>query len=174
MNDTIFYFFHGLAYRYTFFDEVVIFLAQTFPYIVLMLAGLFLLFHHEVFKANTPTEVLKEKWKEIVKVVVTVISAYALSKILKILFQALRPFERHLDIASLFQETGYAFPSGHATLFMALAFSIFFLHKKAGLVFIVFALIIGLARIVAGVHFPLDILAGFLLGALVAYLAKKI
>jgi len=36
-----------------------------------------------------------------------------------------------------------------------------------------FALLIGLARIVAGVHFPLDILGGFALGIAVAFLVKK-
>ena len=55
---------------------------------------------------------------------------------------------------------------------MALAFAIYFLHKQAGYWFMFFALIIGVARIMAGVHFPLDILGGFVLGALVAYLVK--
>ena len=32
-----------------------------------------------------------------------------------------------------------------------------------------FALVIGVARIMLGVHFPGDILGGFVLGALVAY-----
>ena len=41
-----------------------------------------------------------------------------------------------------------------------------------------FAVLIGLARIMAGVHSPQDILAGFILGGLsslaVAYLVKRI
>lgn len=69
-------------------------------------------------------------------------------------------------------ESGYAFPSGHSTAFMALATSIFLSHKRVGYLFIVFAVLIGLARIVAGVHFPLDILGGFILGAGVAYIVK--
>ena len=74
------------------------------------------------------------------------------------------------NIRPLFPETGFAFPSGHATFFAALAISIFFLNKKVGYIFIFFALLIGLARIMAGVHFPIDILGGFILGSLVAYL----
>jgi len=35
-----------------------------------------------------------------------------------------------------------------------------------------FALLIGIARIIAGVHFPVDILGGFILGILTAYLVK--
>jgi membrane-associated phospholipid phosphatase len=34
-------------------------------------------------------------------------------------------------------------------------------------------LLIGVARIIAGVHFPIDILGGFCLGFLVAYLFNK-
>ena len=35
-----------------------------------------------------------------------------------------------------------------------------------------FALLIGLARIMAGVHFPIDILGGFIIGSLIAFLVK--
>ena len=36
-----------------------------------------------------------------------------------------------------------------------------------------FALLIGVARIIAGVHFPIDILGGFIIGFIVAYFIKK-
>ncbi len=41
-------------------------------------------------------------------------------------------------------------------------------------IFIFFAFIIGLARIIAGVHFPIDILGGFLFGGLIAYFLKNV
>ena len=68
------------------------------------------------------------------------------------------------DVQSLIKETGFSFPSGHASFFMALACAIFISHKKAGYLFMFFALLIGIARIIAGVHFPVDILGGFILG----------
>jgi membrane-associated phospholipid phosphatase len=37
-----------------------------------------------------------------------------------------------------------------------------------------FALLIGVARVIAGVHFPIDILGGFCIGFLVAYLFEKL
>ena len=94
--------------------------------------------------------------------------------ILKHFIHAPRPFVALSNIHSLFSETGYAFPSGHATFFGALAVAIFFLDKKVGLRFMTFALLIGLARIIAGVHFPVDILGGFALGALVAFFVKNV
>ena len=92
--------------------------------------------------------------------------------VLKLLFHTSRPFLVLPDVVPLWIESGYAFPSGHATFFMALAFAIYLLHKKVGYIFICLALFIGFARIVAGVHFPIDILGGFILGIIVSLLIK--
>jgi undecaprenyl-diphosphatase len=156
MNDNIFFFFYNLAHHSQIFDKVVIFFALYFPYVVVVLAGLFLLFLH--------------KKKEILLVFFSGVLAYTLAYVLKYLFHTLRPFDAFTQVHSLIVETGHSFPSGHATFFMALAFAIFFYHKKAGYVFMFFALLIGLARITAGVHFPIDILGGFFLGATISYL----
>ncbi|MFA5932427.1 MAG: phosphatase PAP2 family protein [Candidatus Paceibacterota bacterium] len=170
MNDIIFFFFYNLAHQSAFFDKLIIFLAVYFPFVVVALAGLFLLFHHEVFKAESPFRVLLEKKKEFSVVFFSGFLAYFISVLLKVLFHTLRPFLALPNVQSLFFESGFAFPSGHATFFSAIALSIFFLHKKAGYVFMALALIIGLARITAGVHFPIDILGGFVIGGIVSYL----
>jgi membrane-associated phospholipid phosphatase len=137
-----------------------------------MLAGLFLLFHHEVVQAENPYRVFLQKKKEILMVFFTSGFAWIVARLLKIFIQIDRPFVKFTDIQALFPETGFAFPSGHATFYMALAFSIFFLHKKVGYYFMFFALLIGLARIMAGVHFPVDILGGFIFGGFIAYFVK--
>lgn len=156
MNNTIFPFFYNLAHQSNFFDYVVIFFGFWFPYIVIGLAGLFLIFY-------------RKSWRESFLVFFSGGLAVFFDLILKNLIQIPRPFLALNNIQTLFPEAGYAFPSGHATFFAALAISIFFLNKKAGYFFMFFALLIGLARIIAGVHFPVDILGGFALGAFVAY-----
>ncbi len=173
MNNSIFYFFYNLAHQAQIFDWVVIFLAVYFPYVVVILAGLFLLFHHEVFKAESSLQVFLQKKKEILAAFVSSFLAYFLAVILKILFQFPRPFLALPHVSSLFPETGFSFPSGHAAFFSALAVSLFFDDKKTGYIFIFFALLIGLARIIAGVHFPMDIFGGFILGGAIAFLVKK-
>jgi undecaprenyl-diphosphatase len=170
MNNAIFFFFYSLAHQSKILDWVIIFFAQYFPYLVIILAGLFLLFHHEVFQAENPFQVFLQKKKEILFAFFTGIVAYIVASILKIFIHTPRPFDAFSFVHPLISETGFSFPSGHATFFMALAVAIFFYHKKAGYVFMFFALLIGLARIIAGVHFPVDILGGFILGALVSYL----
>ncbi|MDP2789436.1 MAG: phosphatase PAP2 family protein [bacterium] len=174
MNETIFYFFYNFAHQSPFIDSVVVFFARTFPYIVVILAGVFLLMHHEVFQAESPWQIFMQKKKEILRAFFTGASAWVLAYVLKILFHAPRPFDALPQVTSLIPESGFAFPSGHSTFFMALAVSIFFSHKKAGYVFVSFALLIGIARIMAGVHFPVDILGGFVLGAVIAYFLRNV
>ncbi len=67
MNNSIFYFFYNFAHQSPWLDQVIIFLAQTFPYIVIGIAGLFLLMHHEVFKAESPMQILMAKKREILR-----------------------------------------------------------------------------------------------------------
>ncbi|MFY9492956.1 MAG: phosphatase PAP2 family protein [Minisyncoccia bacterium] len=68
-----------------------------------------------------------------------------------------------------------SFPSGHATFFMALA--VYFLlagQKKLGYFLLISAVLIGVARVAAGVHWPSDIVAGWAVGALVSFVVFKI
>ena len=78
------------------------------------------------------------------------------------------------NVKALFYPTDFSFPSGHSTLFMAIAVAIFLCHKKVGCWFVLFAFLIGVARIMAGVHFPVDILGGFLFGAIISYILVKL
>lgn len=161
MNNDIFYFFYDLAHRSEWLDKLIVFLAVYLPFIVVFLAFWYLLFR-------------RKSLGKFISVFFTAGLAVLLSKFLKTLIQASRPPLALPDVQALIEKTSYSFPSDHATFFMALGLSIFFIKKKAGLWFLFFALLIGLARIAAGVHFPADILGGYVLGALVAYLAKKV
>ena len=172
MNNLIFFFFYNLAHRSEFFDNFVVFVAHTFPYIVILLAGIFLLVHHDVLPSKNPFKIFAQRWKEIVLVFFSGIFSWCISQVLKLLIHTSRPVVEFQNVVTLIQKNDFSFPSGHATFYMALAFAIFFSHKKAGYVFILFALLIGIARIIAGVHFPIDILGGFILGILTAYLVR--
>ncbi len=174
MNDIIFFFFYNLAHQSVFFDKLIVFTAVYFPFVVVFLAGVFLLMHHEIFKADNVLQILLQKKKEILFVFISGFLAYFTAVILKLLFHTLRPFLALPNVSALFNENGFAFPSGHAAFFGALGLALFFTNKKASYVFMFFALLIGLARIIAGVHFPIDILGGFMLGALVVLFTRKI
>jgi undecaprenyl-diphosphatase len=172
MNNAIFFFFYNFAHKSAIFDRLVVFSAETLPYIVMMLAAIFLLMHHEVLKAQAPFRVFMQKKKEIGLVFFASGFAWIIARLLKIFIHTGRPFVEFSNVRPLFSETGFAFPSGHATFFAALAVSIFFLHPRVGYVFMFFALLIGVARIIAGVHCPVDILGGYILGTLIAYIVQ--
>lgn len=172
MNTKFFYFLYSLAHRGEFLDKLIVFFALYFPYFVILVAGVFILMHHEVIGIQSPAQVFWQKKKEILEAFYVGAVAWILSKVLKTFLVFERPVKILSNINPLLEKTDHSFPSGHATFFMALAFTIYFFHKKAGYWFMFFALLIGLARIAAGVHFPADILGGFILGALVALAVK--
>lgn len=64
-----------------------------------------------------------------------------------------------------FHRPDYSFPSDHATALFAITFGLYlFGFKKAANWFLIYSIIICFARVVIGVHFPLDIVAGALSG----------
>ncbi len=71
----------------------------------------------------------------------------------------------------LFHRPDYSFPSDHATLLAAITLSLYLSGYKK-LSYFVFALfvIIGLARVAAGIHFPSDIIVGGVVGIGTAYI----
>ncbi|MEN9337720.1 MAG: hypothetical protein RIQ41_34 [Candidatus Parcubacteria bacterium] len=63
----------------------------------------------------------------------------------------------------------HGLPSGHAAFMFALASTMHFFDKRAGKLLYILAFITGVARILAGVHFWYDIVAGALLGITVSF-----
>ncbi|MEK7564456.1 MAG: phosphatase PAP2 family protein [Patescibacteria group bacterium] len=174
MNNQIFFFFYNLAHQSVFMDGVILFCALYLPYLVSLSAFVFLLFHHEVLQADDKVAAFIEKKKEILISFFSGAIAWTLAHFLKEIFLAPRPFRVFSDVVPLLTKVDHSFPSGHATFYMALAFSIFLSHKKVGSIFIFFAIIIGIARIASGVHFPVDILGGFILGIIIASFVEYI
>src|SRR3989344_7734645 len=117
MNELIFFFFYNLAHQSDFFDNIVIFTSVYFPFVVVFLAGVFLVMHHEILKAEEPFKVFMQKKKEIFLVFSSGFLAWIIAIILKILIHAPRPFDVFLEVRPLFSPSDFAFPSGHATFF---------------------------------------------------------
>jgi undecaprenyl-diphosphatase len=66
-----------------------------------------------------------------------------------------------------------SFPSDHATLFFSLVVTFFFISRTLGFAALAYTcVVICLPRLYLGIHYPTDILAGALLGVLVALLGR--
>jgi undecaprenyl-diphosphatase len=111
--------------------------------------------------------VLHRRFKEATYFVLAAVGLVLSTVGLKTLFAIPRPID------ALIEATGYAFPSGHASGSMFLALSLCFMARKlprrrrhvvyVGLALL--ALLIGASRIQLAVHTPLQVMAGFSLGA---------
>jgi undecaprenyl-diphosphatase len=77
-----------------------------------------------------------------------------------------RPFEHQLGPPS----STHSFPSGHAATSFACATVLSFYAPRLRVPLFVLATLIGLSRVYNGLHYPTDVLAGAVLGVLVALL----
>lgn len=94
--------------------------------------------------------------------------------ILKNWIQRPRPFFSETGLHLLGHAKSWAFPSGHATLYATLGAFMIFYFKKAKALWTGLILAGGLARIYQGVHYPTDVLAGWVLGFFTAWLILRL
>ena len=78
-----------------------------------------------------------------------------------------RPFVAHPQIHPLYVVHSSSFPAGHAATAFAGAMVASYLARRAAPAFFALAALIGYSRVYVGVHYPSDVLAGALVGALV-------
>lgn len=157
---------YGLAHQNSFFDGLIIFLAGYLQYFLIILA--IILFFAKEKDWRRQLHILS------VFILSAILSRGLITEIIRFFYSRPRPFLA-LDFTPLIkQELSSSFPSGHMTFYFVLALSIFLLSKKWGWFFVVSVNLMGLARIMAGVHWPTDIIGGILIAAACYFLVKKI
>jgi len=63
----------------------------------------------------------------------------------------------------------FSFPSGHTLAAFGAATTAFLIHKREGLILLIWACLIAFSRLYLFVHYPSDVLASVILGVLIAY-----
>jgi len=159
-NKEIFYKLNGLAGRSKFFDRLYIFWARDFLAVFLFLALVAYLWPGLV-------EVINLNRSRIVAVFLISCFSWLLSVLIKYSHFTPRPYVKkdaksHILLKK--HKHSPAFPSGHAAIFFAVASSLSLFVPFLSVLMFVIATIISASRVITGLHWPIDLLGGAVVG----------
>lgn len=161
----VFNIFHGLAGTHWSLDWLYIFLADYLGYFM-------------VLAALVTAFLLKENKERLTFIFFTILSLLfsrgLITEIIRFFYYRPRPFLALNFEPLVNHDAASSFPSGHAAFYFALALAVFYFNKKAGKWLIGAAVLMGFARVIAGAHWPLDILAGAVVGLGGTYMVARL
>ena len=85
-----------------------------------------------------------------------------------------RPFNNHEVTLLFYEPTDSSFPSNAIAATTALACGVWIANKRLGSIAFIAVLIFGFIRVFSGIHYPIDILGGLLIGILSTLVARYI
>lgn len=104
-------------------------------------------------------------------VAATLIARYAVIPLIRVFIQTVRPYASMSFLPVIAPVYEFSFPSAHTAVLAALAFVAWRVRPAAGAALLFGAVVVGIARVLAGVHWPVDIVGGVIVGGLAAMLA---
>ncbi len=155
---------HGIVGQSSLFDFFIVLAAQYLPYAVVV-AALFFFFTRKPARMRL--------WTLFVVTLTIILSRGIVTELIRFFYSRSRPHIA-LGFDPLVQASTSSFPSGHAVLFFALASVIYVFDKGWGRWFWGFAVVNTLARIVAGVHWPTDIVGGLIVAIISFYVIRAL
>ncbi len=137
-------------------ESIIIFLAKYLYLIVIGITFLFILFSPK-----------KVRLQFILLTILSLLVAFMVGRVLSIFIINPRPFVEgnFLPLVSHIPNNG--FPSEHALLVFTLALSVYYVNKKVGILLLILGVLVGVGRILTGVHHILDILGSIIISIFV-------
>lgn len=161
----VFYFFNGFANQNRLLDIIFVIFAETIIFV--LITGFIIL----LIRARS-------RWVQMTTPLISgLVGRFAFASLIRAYAFRPRPF-----VAGFVSQLVYhnpleaSFPSGHAAFMFGMTFSLLFLPVPRAwkIVSLVLASISAISRVIVGVHYPLDIFAGALVGLISAILVKWI
>jgi undecaprenyl-diphosphatase len=153
-NLAVFNVIHAWSGRFVLADMAAIFFAEYLPYL-LVLGFLALVFRQSGSR--------RKLYLFAEGALAIILARGIITESIEFFYRVERPFGV-LGFSPLIAASGWSFPSGHMAWFFALAVVVWCVDRKWGVWYVALALVMGVARIYAGVHWPLDIAAGIAVG----------
>ncbi|EKD46745.1 MAG: undecaprenyl pyrophosphate phosphatase [uncultured bacterium] len=140
-------------------ENLIIFGARYLTAVMILIAGVYFL-----------RQAREKKIEMVMFAIITLPAIFLISRIASLLYFNPRPFVVGNFVPLIEHANNNGFPSDHTLLSAAIAMVIFFYNKKLGSLLLFLALLVGVARILAGVHHALDIAGSFAIACTVAFL----
>lgn len=112
------------------------------------------------------------RFKLLVKTVLTAVVALAINQVIGFIYFRPRPFVFHQVNLLVGRSTDASFPSDHTTFAAAFTGALFKEGRLLAVIMAIFTVILGISRVYAGAHYPLDVLGGIFTGIMGNYLVS--
>jgi len=164
MDKYFFNLINGFAGRSGLLDGLAVFFAVYSEYVLLFILAGLLLFN------------FKKHWKMVFSgLIISAVSRFVVASLIRFMWFRPRPFvENSVNLLVNHSGEEASFPSGHASFYFALSTVVFLHNRKLGIFFYFVTVIMTLSRVFIGIHWPVDILFGALLGIFMGWIGNKI
>ncbi len=115
----------------------------------------------------------EQNQRAVLRAIVALLVANIVLKVINLVYFRPRPFVDHEVNLLFYRPTDSSFPSNPATVGFSVAVAMWLRSRRLGALLLALTTLLGLSRIYCGVHYPVDVIAGALLGALSAYLVVR-
>lgn len=163
MDDALFAAINGLAGHHAMLDDICVLASSAGPY--LLIGALALLWFWPGDRSRRD-----RRQRDVMIALFSTAVALVLNQAIIHLWNRPRPFVMHAATLLLPPSHDPSFPSDHASFGFAIAMALILSSRRIGLPALLFAGILAFSRVYTGEHYVSDVVAGALIGGMVAYI----